>query len=243
MAKWNRRQFLSGLLATVGVEAAVEAEARLLPPPAQNALASSTLPARDLGSPAPPVVPSVSAAPAPDGSDHALRELLPEGLRFGRWRVVAVHPVKYGAVPVILATRSGERFQVDILRRDRRHGAKQGVARTRHFALHLANVGRGVTPTREEHGVGILWLAALLRTRENRVQVPALLTLRDRVARHPSGRFDALRGTERTASPAAWGPILSPPELRAKTALVPALTAATSTPLLPLPRGRGGDGR
>ena len=82
MAKWNRRQFLSGLLATVGVEAAVEAEARLLPPPAQNALASSTLPARDLGAPAPPVVPSVSAAPAVDGSDHALRELLPEGLRF-----------------------------------------------------------------------------------------------------------------------------------------------------------------
>ncbi len=241
MAKWNRRQFLSGLLATVGVEAAVEAEARLLPPPAQNALASSTLPARDLGSPASPSPASlpVASTPAPDGSDHALRELLPEGLRFGRWRVVAVHPVKYGAVPVILATRSGERFQVDILRRDRRHGAKQGVARTRHFALHLANVGRGVTPTREEHGVGILWLAALLRTRENRVEVPALLTLRDRVARHPSGRFDALRGNERTASPPAWGPILTPPELRAKSAL----PAPTSLPQPLLPSGRRGDGR
>ena len=226
MAKWNRRQFLSGLLATVGVEAAVVAEARVLPKTAPDAPptaspAVSPAPSRNL------TPTSVPTAPTPDGSGHALRELLPEGLRFGRWRVVAVHPVKYGAVPVILATRSGERFQVDILRRDRRQGAKQGVARTHHFALHLANVGRGVAPTREEHGLGILWLAALLRTRERRVELPELLTLRDRLVRHPRARFDALQGAPQTPSPRPWGPILSPPEVRAKTA------AALPAPALP----------
>lgn len=210
MAKWNRRQFLSGLLAAAGAEATVLAEARARPTLSPDA--SPTLPVPVAASPV-REAPSASATPAPDGSDHALRELLSEGLRFGRWRVLAVHPVKYGAVPVILGTRTGERFQVDILRRDRRTGSKQGVARTRHFALHLANVGRGVTPTREEHGLGLVWLAALLRTRERHVEVPALLTLRDRLARHPTGRFDALQGRAATASPPPWGPILSRPEL------------------------------
>jgi len=201
MAKWNRRQFLSGLLAAAGADATLEtvsADAEALSPLA----GASTAPAAT-NPPASPVPPratapaatdafSVPAFPAEEGARHALQEALPEGLRFGRWRIVSVLPVKLGAVPVILETRRGVRFQVDILRRDRGQGAKRGIAETRRYALYLANLGRGMKPTREEHGLGLIWLAALLRSCERRHAPPALLTLRERLTRHPGGRFSAL---------------------------------------------------
>ncbi len=201
MAKWNRRQFLSGLLAAAGADATLEtvsADAEALSPLA----GASTAPAatNPLASPAPPraTAPaatdafSVPAIPVEEGARHALQEALPEGLRFGRWRIVSVLPVKLGAVPVILETRRGVRFQVDVLRRDRGQGAKRGIAETRRYALYLANLGRGMKPTREEHGLGLIWLAALLRSCERRHAPPALLTLRERLTRHPGGRFSAL---------------------------------------------------
>jgi hypothetical protein len=201
MAKWNRRQFLSGLLAAAGADATLEtvsADAEALSPLA----GATTAPAatNPLASPAPPraTAPaatdafSVPAIPVEEGARHALQEALPEGLRFGRWRIVSVLPVKLGAVPVILETRRGVRFQVDVLRRDRGQGAKRGIAETRRYALYLANLGRGMKPTREEHGLGLIWLAALLRSCERRHAPPALLTLRERLTRHPGGRFSAL---------------------------------------------------
>ena len=201
MAKWNRRQFLSGLLAAAGADAtleAVEARAETLPPlagastdPAATTSPAAPVPSRGT-SPAPSHDPSIPAVPVEEGARHALQEALPEGLRFGRWRVVSVLPVKLGAVPVILETRHGVRFQVDILRRDRGQGARRGIAETRRYALYLANLGRGMKPTREEHGLGLIWLAALLRSCERRHAPPALLTLRERLTRHPGGRFSAL---------------------------------------------------
>ena len=67
-----------------------------------------------------------------------------------------------------------------------------GDGETRRYALYLANLGRGMKPTREEHGLGLIWLAALLRSCERRHAPPALLTLRERLTRHPGGRFSAL---------------------------------------------------
>lgn len=195
MAKWNRRQFLSGLLAAAGADATLntpEAQAEAVLP-----LASSYPDAAQASLAARPVVSDVAPAvtpghPVEEGAPHALQEALPEGTRFGRWRIAAVLPVKLGAVPVLLETRHGVRFQVDILQRDRRQGAKRGIAETRRYALYLANLGRGMKPTREEHGLGLIWLAALLRSCESRHATPALLTLRERLMRHPGGRFSAL---------------------------------------------------
>src|SRR5581483_6915785 len=115
--------------------------------------------ARPLEAEIPPMPPRQQVF-APEGARHGVAEALPPGTRFGRWRVVAVHPVKLGAIPVVLETRTGQRFQVDVLQRDRHVLARRGIAETRHFALYLANVGRGNTPTPEEHGLGLIWLAA-----------------------------------------------------------------------------------
>jgi len=176
MSKWNRRQFLSGLLAAVGAGSTSTSYAEALiagEPPAAPSDAPSHG-AEDLSPHAARVEPAAGGArPAltQDGEEHALHELLPRGLRFGRWRVVAVHPVKHGAVPVVVETQSGRRFQIDF----------------------LANNGRGNTPTVEEQGVGLLWLAALLRPREGRVRPGMLLTQRERVRMFPRGRFDVVQ--------------------------------------------------
>lgn len=179
MNQWNRRQFLSGLLTAVGAQIAVApvAQAHGQPP-----------------APAPgPVVPRVDNTPAVTEGTTSLREELPEGTTFGRWRVVSVHPVRCGAVPVVVETRSGERFQVDILSRDRRQGARRGIAQTHNYALYLSNTGRGAKPTPEEHGLGVIWLAALLRAREIQAPRASLITLRERLLRFPAGHFDAIR--------------------------------------------------
>lgn len=197
MSKWNRRQFLSGLLAAVGAGSTSTSYAAALLAGEPDAVPAST-PAQDADD---RVAPSLRQEPAAgasrpslvqDGEEHALRELLPEGLRFGRWRVVAVHPVKHGAVPVVLESQSGRRFQVDVLRRDRHPQARHGVGETRLYALFLVNNGRGNTPTNEEQGQGLLWLAALLRPREHRVRPGTLLTQRERVRMFPRGRFDVV---------------------------------------------------
>lgn len=235
MAQWNRRQFLSGLLTAVGAEAATAVDAHpfssLLSAP--NARRRSDQPSTST----PPAPGRAASAAVPEG-ERALTEILPEGVHFGRWRLVAVHPVKFGAVPVVLETRTGERFQVDVLARDRRMGAKRGVAQTRHYSLHLANVGRGAKPTLEEHGLGVIWLAALLRAREGTRQPARLLTLRDRLVRFPTGRFDALRVLARpTQSPAPWGPVRSEPVPNNDHASALGLTASpfAAAPGLPKP--------
>ena len=229
MAKWNRRQILSGLLAAVGAEASVlaaNAIAEASPLPANKPSEPQCSPADLSASAQPRAVRSEASEARPSlsipSSEDDMRRMLPVGLRFGRWRIVAVHPTNLGGVPVILEGRNRVRFQVDILARDRRLGAKRGIAQTRHYALYLANLGRGAKPTREEHGLGVIWLAALLRTRENARNPVRLLTLRERLVQHPSGRFDKLRADARPARP-------TPPRL-------PAIAAATTNASAPAQR-------
>lgn len=232
MAKWNRRQILSGLLAAVGAEAsflATNAIAQASPLLASKPSEALRSPA-DLSPSAPPTEvrsgASEARAPLSIGSpEDDMRRMLPAGLRFGRWRVVAVHPINLGGVPVILEGRNGARFQVDILARDRRPGGKRGIAQTRHYALYLANLGRGAKPTREEHGLGVIWLAALLRTRENARNPVRLLTLRERLVQHPAGRFDKLRADARPARPTAPRASVMPTAKTAERSL-PEATAA-----------------
>lgn len=178
--KWNRRQFLSGVLTAASAGAATSAQA--LP-------VTSTLLSQTPAAPPPVVDPTPVAG---DPSSHELQQMLPPGQRFGRWRVVEVLPVKLGAVPVVLESRRGERFQVDILRRDRSTRARRGLAETREYSLFLLNRGLGDTPTQEDHGLAVLWLAALLRPRERALGPVALLTQRERTQRFPRGKFNAL---------------------------------------------------
>ncbi len=168
--------------------------AQALPLPLSRPSAGDA-PAPDAPSTTPSTPPPARVAhPAPlaEGDAHALQDLLPENLAFGRWRVISVLPVKLGGVPVVLESRRGERFQVDILRRDRSARARRGLTETRSYSLFLVNRGQGDTPTREDHGLGVLWLAALLRHREHRLPAAALLTQRERTQRFPRGKFNAL---------------------------------------------------
>ena len=191
MLNWNRRQFLSGLLTAASAGAATSVQAMPLP----TALA----PDATTATPSLPSNPHLAgvgtttpASALPEMAARGLRELLPEGVRFGRWRVVSVLPVKLGAVPVVLETRRGERFQVDILRRDRSTRARRGLSETRDYSLFLLNRGHGGTPTQEDHGLAVLWLAAFLRPRERTHFVADLLTQRERTQRFPRGKFNAL---------------------------------------------------
>jgi|GEM_PF-913069 hypothetical protein len=198
MLKWNRRQFLSGLLTAASAGAAGSAQALSLHNHAVTPQATS---APSVASPATSPTPGPTAL-LDDGITHGLQDLLPEGLRFGRWRVVSVLPVKLGAVPVVLESRQGERFQVDVLRRDRSARARRGLSETRGYSLFLFNRGQGDTPTQEDHGLAVLWLAALLRPREHTRPDVALLTQRERTQRFPRGKFNALViGTSPTYEP------------------------------------------
>lgn len=196
MLKWNRRQFLSGLLTAASAGASSSAYAAPLfgetatppSPAATPQLSSKRIPG---------AATRIPSARLDDGVSHGLPDLLPEGLRFGRWRVVSVLPSKLGAIPVILESRSGDRFQVDILRRDRSARARRGLSETRGYSLFLFNRGQGDTPTQEDHGLAVLWLAAFLRPREHTLPAIALLTQRERTQRFPRGKFNALvTGTE-----------------------------------------------
>lgn len=126
-------------------------------------------------------------------------ELLGESLRGGT-RVAfgvieAVLPVSAGAVPVVMRTPAGERFQVDVMRRDSK--GPGGVADTAELSLFIANRGDGATPTDEAqaHAARGLaaWIAGQLGARESNavseLAGEALLTFRERQKAHPGGVF------------------------------------------------------
>lgn len=177
MAEFGRRQFV----ATLGVAAGLAATATA---GAGRALACPGR-ARQDGE-------ADGAAPATDPAVARLFGDIRPGARLDRWSIEAVHPVRMGAIPVVLRTARGDRFQVDVLRRDVA-GGPQGVANTPSLSLFVANRGDGSTATDEEQGLGAMALAAALAERESAgAQVPELLTLRERRARHPLGGYSVL---------------------------------------------------
>ncbi len=114
---------------------------------------------------------------------------LPEGTKIGSWTVEEVHSIQSGAIPVIMSTSAGDRFQVDVVRRDS-SGDAQGVANTKHFSVFVANKGDGRVATNENHGCGAIMLGRYLEARESEIEVPAeLMTLAARNRAYPSGTF------------------------------------------------------
>ncbi|MCA9704588.1 MAG: hypothetical protein KDK70_01925 [Myxococcales bacterium] len=111
------------------------------------------------------------------------------GTSLSRWSVVRVHPLHLGAVPVVLATEQGRRYQVDVLARDPQ--GPSGVAQTDRLSLFVVNSpehsgGDGERPTDEEQGLGAMVLAQAL---VHQAAPAGLLTLRECQRQFPRGAF------------------------------------------------------
>lgn len=114
---------------------------------------------------------------------------LAAGQRLERWTVVRVHALHFGAVPVVLETETGKRYQIDVLARD--PAGPEGVASTEALSLYVVDEQAdrqtdGSRPTDEEQGLGAMVLAQALRTE---TPPDGLLTLAQRQQQHPRGAF------------------------------------------------------
>ncbi|MEZ4453786.1 MAG: hypothetical protein R3B09_30300 [Nannocystaceae bacterium] len=115
-----------------------------------------------------------------------------DGVDLGAWSVDEVHPVRHGSIVAVMRTPGGERFHVDVLRRD--PSGACGIAETPSFSLFVANRGDGETITGEDQGRGAMLLARFLSDREARLvaagaPLPELLTHGERMRAFPDGRF------------------------------------------------------
>lgn len=160
-----------------------------LPPPTGSSFNGAPLHTYAPAMPAPrgPVMREL-ALPTASVAVQALFGPVRPGSKVGGCTVVAIHDLHMGAVPVVLETAAGDRFQVDVLRRDATAGSPAGIATTAAFALYLSNSGRGSLRTREAAGLGAMALAAAL-DRQQTTAPRALLTLRQRQNRFPRGGF------------------------------------------------------
>ncbi len=132
------------------------------------------------------------ASRPPSGEVAAFFGPLTAGTQVARWRIEAIHDVQFGAIPVVLSTASGERFQVDVLRRDAL--GTNGVGHATSVTVALANGGSGDQSSHEEHGLGAMALGDALEAREQSgARVPSgILTLAQRVERFPRGLFSVV---------------------------------------------------
>ena len=108
--------------------------------------------------------------------------------------IEAVLPLTAGGVPVVLRTWQGERFQVDILRKD--PGGPAGVADTARLSLFVVNRGDGATRTHEAQAHAARALAGWLAARETDATVASLgelLSHPERQRAHPAGVFSLWR--------------------------------------------------
>jgi hypothetical protein len=129
----------------------------------------------------------------PAGEDVlALFGGLREGSTLGEHcRIVAIHGLRAGAIPVVLATMDdGERYAVEVFR-DAEDGPAP-IARAQGLALYLVNRGNGSTQTEEELGLGVMALGRALEARRSAgAPIPeGLTTQRGRLASYPSGAYD-----------------------------------------------------
>lgn len=113
-----------------------------------------------------------------DGEFSLLGHALKAGESIGRGTVEAVLPITAGAVPVVMRTPAGVRFQVDVLRRD--PDGPAAVAETGRLGLYIANKGDGRTPTDEAQAHAARALASWLAERD--ADGPELLGWRARAA-------------------------------------------------------------
>src|SRR5579871_4554419 len=112
------------------------------------------------------LAPKRALAPRAVVSDADVRAFfgpLASGAQIDRWTIVQVGDSSSGGVPVVMSTRDGARFQVDVLARD---DAQPGVAHARGLSVYLCNQGDGRVASDEEQGLGAMALARALEARE-----------------------------------------------------------------------------
>jgi len=113
------------------------------------------------------------------------------GSRLGPLTLTGISGVRLGAASLTLQARGGATLQVDLCARDLTGLALEPVAATRHYDLFLANGGRGRAVTRARLSRVARRIALIVAANEERIPRLDLLTLRQRLGRHPGGRFDA----------------------------------------------------
>jgi hypothetical protein len=118
---------------------------------------------------------------------HALVASLPVGSALHTSTVAAVHPVKFGAVAVVMRRADGSGFQLDVLQRAERDGS---IAQSRHFSVFAVNGGTGRSATAEPDGLAAMALArALVAAEDDGLAALPLLTHAERARRHPLGSY------------------------------------------------------
>ncbi len=123
-----------------------------------------------------PSAEKINEAPPLPPAGPAVRALfgdLTDGSAIEKWRLVRVHDLRDGAIPVVLAGADGRELRVEIRRRD--PAGPKAIAETPRLALYLANGGSGSTPTIEESGQGVMALGRALATRETNAPLPPSL--------------------------------------------------------------------
>jgi hypothetical protein len=168
------------LLKAIGVASAAVASASVASSPSEASA--------DRGEPGAHTVPLVPFAPDATPSEAVLAFFGPlrAGSSLGQWDIVAVHDTKVGGIPVVLASRDGVRFQLDVMRRDDSSGAPSAIANTPSLSVFLLNRGDGSLATVEQQGLAAMALAAAMAQRESEgARVPELLSLRERTSRFP----------------------------------------------------------
>lgn len=120
--------------------------------------------------------------------------LIGESEALSGWQVKAVYPVGRGAIPVVLATPTGEIFQVEVLRVGAGAGEPEGVAGCEDFSIFLINHGDGSTASERSQGLGARALAAALAGRAAAMRaagepLPELMSFAERARAFPDGRF------------------------------------------------------
>jgi hypothetical protein len=133
-------------------------------------------------------VENLAASRAPtEGEKQLARDLVPNGVRlFDKWEVAAAPGLYFGAIPVILRTKTGHEFQVDILRHDV-EDPRRPLARSGDLAIYVVNGGDGRRKTSEDEGRGALALGMYLDQRG--AKAPPLMTLTQRSKSFGNGGF------------------------------------------------------
>jgi hypothetical protein len=124
-----------------------------------------------------PAAEKIQEAPPLPPAGPAVRALfgdLGDGAAIEKWRLVRVHDLRDGAIPVVLAGGDGREIRVEIRRRD--GAGPKAIAETPRLALYLANGGSGSTPTVEESGQAVMALGRALASRETNAPLPPSLT-------------------------------------------------------------------
>lgn len=166
----NRRTFIGTVVAAAGL-AGVSSSSRLAPPRAVRARAA---------------VRQGFALPTAESLSLPL-----EGAR-----VVEVHPVRCGALPVVVE-HGGARFQVDVLKRDASGPA--GVVESDHLAFFVSNGGDGAAATGETRELGARALSIALRSHDQAAIASRLSTFAQRASEHGDGFFAVPGAVARTA--------------------------------------------